>query len=217
MGAFFAAFTVPASDATYANPGDVRDGVDRGDGTPGTLAVPEVADVRQGVQYGAGGVELTGTLVASVMGGEVEGSGDEIKRRIELYVVGILRGLLAGWTIVPSKGGDDEEDAQEVEPPFVLVKVTGCEQVLDDPPTHQVALKVAYFAHMSETTSPAYSGKVGELQAALRVLPRGYYASTDLTINGVSVEKPDEIRDDEQKIAADVFEMAMGVTEGRVG
>lgn len=145
---------------------------------------------------------------------------DEIKRRIELYVVGILRGALAGWIIVPNKGGDDvaddSEDAAEVEPPFVLVKVTELEEVLADPPTHQVEVKVAYFSHMSATTTPEHSIKVGELATAVRALPKGYYVSTDLTINGVELQKGAEVRDDEQQIHGDVFILAMGVTEGEL-
>lgn len=141
---------------------------------------------------------------------------DEIKRRIELYVTGLLRGALAGWTIVPNKGGDDTEDAQEVAPPFVLVKVTECEEMLTDPPTHQAEVKVAYFTHMSAATSPEHSAAVGQLQAAVRALPRGYYTSTDLTINGTELQKSDDLRDDTQQIHADVFTLAMGVTEGAV-
>lgn len=141
---------------------------------------------------------------------------DDTKRRIELYVVGILRGVLAGWSIVPNTGGDDHEDAQEVTPPFVLVKVTEAEQVLDDPPTHQVTVKVALFSHIAETTSLEQSGKVGELGTAVRGLPKGYYGSTNITINGVDVQSGAEVRDDEQKILGDVFVLAMGVTEGRV-
>lgn len=141
---------------------------------------------------------------------------DEPKRRIELYVVGILRGALPDWTIVPSKGGDDEADAEEVEPPFVLVRVTECEQVLDDPPTHQAVAKVAYFSHMDDATTPAHSAKVGELATAVRALPKGYYVSTDLTINGTDVQRGDEVRDDQQNIHGDVFVVDLGATEGRL-
>ena len=44
--------------------GDVDYGVGRGDGTTGTLVQPSEDDVELGVQYGAGGTEYTGTLVA---------------------------------------------------------------------------------------------------------------------------------------------------------
>jgi hypothetical protein len=47
---------------TYADAGDVRLGTDRGDGTTGTLELPDVSDVRLGTQYGADGTELTGTM-----------------------------------------------------------------------------------------------------------------------------------------------------------
>lgn len=145
----------------------------------------------------------------------MSGAGD-IKRRIELYVVGILRGKLPAFTIVPNKGGDDAADAEEVEPPFVLVKATECEQVLAEPPTHQAVVKVAYFAHLHETTSPEHSAKVGDLGVAVRALPNGYYVSTDLTINGTDVQRGDEVRDDEQKIHGDVFVIDLGATEGAV-
>lgn len=44
-------------------PGNVRAGVDRGDGTAGTLALPAVGNVRSGIAYGAGGTEFVGTLL----------------------------------------------------------------------------------------------------------------------------------------------------------
>lgn len=148
---------------------------------------------------------------------------EDIKRRIELYVVGILRGVFSGWTIVPSKGGDDTAqaagsgDAAEVEPPFILVQVQECAELLPDPPTHQALVKVAYFSRLTATTTPQHSAAVGAIGAALRALPRGYYLSTDLTINGIELQKPEEIRDDGQDLHGDVFSVALGVTEGPVG
>ncbi|MEA3211321.1 MAG: hypothetical protein QOE70_4378 [Chthoniobacter sp.] len=62
MGAFFAAFPVAPLAASYAAADDVRDGIDRGDGVPGTLTLPATADVRVGVSYGGGGDEFAGAL-----------------------------------------------------------------------------------------------------------------------------------------------------------
>ncbi len=53
------------SDVTSPDEDDVRDGVQYGEGGTeftGTLALPAEADVRSGVQYGGGGTESTGTL-----------------------------------------------------------------------------------------------------------------------------------------------------------
>ena len=44
--------------------GDVEAGVDRGDGTVGTFAVPDELEVLIGTGYGADGTEFTGTLIA---------------------------------------------------------------------------------------------------------------------------------------------------------
>jgi hypothetical protein len=49
---------------TLPSPNDVRAGVDRGDGTAGTIALPAPGEVLAGVGYGAGGNELLGTLQA---------------------------------------------------------------------------------------------------------------------------------------------------------
>lgn len=50
---------------TYAAAADVRDGVDRGDGTPGTCAVPAAADTRKDVPVD----DTVGTLVPGGLGG----------------------------------------------------------------------------------------------------------------------------------------------------
>lgn len=47
--------------ATRPAAGDVQEGVDRGDGVAGTFGVPAEAAVQDGVQFGAGGTEFTGT------------------------------------------------------------------------------------------------------------------------------------------------------------
>lgn len=65
----------------YPNAGDVRFGVDRGDGTLGTLVVPAASDVKGGVAYGAGGTQYTGTYTmtytaaANVRNGTDRGDG----------------------------------------------------------------------------------------------------------------------------------------------
>lgn len=51
----------------WAAAGDVQSGVDRGDGTTGTLTLPTEAQTEAGVTYGADGTEFKGTL--SVSGG----------------------------------------------------------------------------------------------------------------------------------------------------
>ncbi len=48
----------------FPDPYDVRFGVDNGDGDLGTLTSPAAADVRLDVQYGGGGNQYTGALVA---------------------------------------------------------------------------------------------------------------------------------------------------------
>jgi hypothetical protein len=53
---------------TYAAAGDVRSGVDRGDGVTGTLTLPAAAQVLNGVQFGAAGTEYTGTVVQPAAG-----------------------------------------------------------------------------------------------------------------------------------------------------
>ena len=46
----------------YPSEDDVRDGVAFGEAAEGNLALPAVADVKEGVQYGANGTEFEGTL-----------------------------------------------------------------------------------------------------------------------------------------------------------
>ena len=48
--------------ATYAAVGDVEEGVDRGDGSIGTFAVPAEANVRYDIGYGEDGTEFTGSF-----------------------------------------------------------------------------------------------------------------------------------------------------------
>ena len=45
---------------TYAAASDVRSGIDRGDGTTGTLTLPAEGKVANGIQFGGGGTEYTG-------------------------------------------------------------------------------------------------------------------------------------------------------------
>ena len=65
----------PEYYADLPDAGDVEEGVDRGDGTAGTFAVPDVGDVRDGTQYGADGTEFTGT--ANVAGSVIDVSSVE--------------------------------------------------------------------------------------------------------------------------------------------
>lgn len=58
-------FTGSASSATYTAAGNVRFGVDRGDGVDGTLVLPAIGEVEDGVFFGAGGTEYEGTLVVT--------------------------------------------------------------------------------------------------------------------------------------------------------
>jgi len=60
-------------DGILPDADDVREGVDRGDGTSGTLDVPATTDVKLDVGYGSNSTELTGTLVP---GGTVLPPGD---------------------------------------------------------------------------------------------------------------------------------------------
>lgn len=57
------AVTGGGGGGSYAGVGDVRSGVDRGDGQIGTLVVPVENDVRNNLNYGAGGTEFNGDLV----------------------------------------------------------------------------------------------------------------------------------------------------------
>ena len=55
--------------------GNVRTGVDRGDGTVGTLDLPAESDVRYGTGYGDGGTEYTGTLAVPDYSSVTAGAG----------------------------------------------------------------------------------------------------------------------------------------------
>lgn len=139
-----------------------------------------------------------------------------MNERIELYLVGVLRGLLPGFDIVPMQGGDDESDSDEVEPPFLLCKVLDCPQVMDHPPTYQVTAKLGWFSQTDDTTVPQHKEKFDQVKAAANRLPAGYYESTDITINGVTINGTDEVRDDPQNVRGSVVVLAIGVTEGHV-
>lgn len=54
---------VGGGECSYADPGSVLFGVDRGDGTLGTLHLPSADKVLQGTGYGAGGNEYGGLYV----------------------------------------------------------------------------------------------------------------------------------------------------------
>jgi len=69
MSAFTDAFLfygLLSTGAVALDPYDVREGVDTGDGL-GTLTSPATGDVRQGVLYGGGGNQYTGTLFAPAL------------------------------------------------------------------------------------------------------------------------------------------------------
>lgn len=59
----FGAYIPPA---LYAAAGDIRNGINRGDGVTGTLTLPTAGQVITGVSFGAGGTEFSGTYVCNL-------------------------------------------------------------------------------------------------------------------------------------------------------
>ena len=60
--------------AQFTGVGDITVGASRGDGDSGTFAVPDVSDVRDNVDYGAGGSEYTGTYAGGIPVDDIVGS-----------------------------------------------------------------------------------------------------------------------------------------------
>ncbi|MEA3208366.1 MAG: hypothetical protein QOE70_1423 [Chthoniobacter sp.] len=144
---------------------------------------------------------------------------DEIKRKVELWLCAEMKHAIPGSRAVPSKGGDENTDADGPEPPFTFVKVVECNELTpqgsDVPGVYQITAKVARVSHIDETSAPQHSAQVQQFREALRGLQPGYYEPLQLVINGIDFapnSSNEEIQDTERQALGDVFTMVMGVS-----
>lgn len=224
MSAVYGAVYGSESGATYAEPGDVREGIDRGDGTLGTLELPAVGDVREDVSYGADGTEFTGTLVVEVGGGDDEGDGTTLladaKRRLETLLCALLVTSQPTLVFLPEQGGDGENAEDEVEPPYSVVALgekealLSGERVLDGSgETWRGEVTVTRVCHIGERNAVQHAQDLRAIRRALAAIRSGHYPGYGVTIHGCEViGTPASVDDDERKSHGDVFRLSVGFT-----
>lgn len=135
----------------------------------------------------------------------------DIKRTSELYFCDRLRTSITDVLVIPLNGGDQDFDAIDVEPPFIVISVNEAEKMFDQESTWLIKGIAQVISHSGETSIPDHAELSRTVYAQLGALAPSANLPPNFAFHGISIDRVRNSVDEESACRAEIIEFTAGV------
>jgi hypothetical protein len=135
---------------------------------------------------------------------------NEVKRKGELLLCMALHSIVPEHRFVPYKGGTQNSEEEEMEPPFTIVNIENAEKNHPFLKVYQCSGAVQVISHSAESSSVVHAELVKRVSDALISLQP--HNGCDCVFHGLDVSSTRSAVDSESECWADIIEFTAGFT-----
>ena len=138
---------------------------------------------------------------------------NEIKRKVELWLSGLLSAALPEMKFYASKGGDGaggDTDAAPIVGPASVVTAEKPRKLLAEKDLWLVPVSVIYVTSIYDTTTPEHSVAVRKIYDVIAGIQPGFDGEQQLMVSGTDITEVDEFEDAEKVGHGDLIALVLG-------